>query len=175
MLFGTSSSLRSLLLRNIHRIAIETSKTPNPNFLKFIPVGHVVLGDQGTLDISGPQFSDVPFPPIQVSPLAKALFTVPGVTRVFYGSDYLSVAKQEQVDWDALKPEIFRIVSKHFDEKIPLLTEQASLCIHANHLESDDIDPNDPEVVQFIKEIIANRIRPNVQEDGGDVHFLSFD
>lgn len=49
---------------------------------------------------------------------------------MFYGSDYLSVAKQEQVDWDALKPEIFRIVSKHFDEKIPLLTEQASLCIN---------------------------------------------
>lgn len=129
MLFRASSSLRSLLLRNAHRIAIETSKTPNPNFLKFIPVGHTVLGDMGTLDISAPQFSDVPFPPIQVSPLAKELFTVPGVTRVFYGSDYLSVAKQEQVDWDALKPEIFRIVSKHFDEKIPLLTEQASLCI----------------------------------------------
>jgi hypothetical protein len=40
-------------------IAIETSKTPNPNFIKFIPVGHTVLGDMGTLDISSPQFSDV--------------------------------------------------------------------------------------------------------------------
>lgn len=30
-------------------------------------------------------------------------------------------------------------------------------------------------MVQFIKEIIANRIRPNVQEDGGDVKFVSFD
>lgn len=30
-------------------------------------------------------------------------------------------------------------------------------------------------MVQFIKEIIANRIRPNVQEDGGDVKFVSFE
>lgn len=36
----------------IQKIAIETMKTPNPNFIKFIPVGHSVLGDQGTLDIS---------------------------------------------------------------------------------------------------------------------------
>jgi len=42
-------------------------------------------------------------------------------------------------------------------------------------LESNEIDPNDPEVVQFIKEIIASRIRPNVQEDGGDVRFVGFD
>jgi len=42
-------------------------------------------------------------------------------------------------------------------------------------LESNEIDPNDPEVVQFIKEIIASRIRQNVQEDGGDVRFVGFD
>lgn len=54
--------------------------------------------------------------------MAQELFKVPGVTRIFYGSDYLSVAKQEQADWDSLKPEIFRIVSKHFEEKIPLLS-----------------------------------------------------
>ena len=41
-------------------------------------------------------------------------------------------------------------------------------------LESDEINPDDPEVVQFIKEIIATRIRPNVQEDGGDVRFVDF-
>jgi Fe-S cluster biogenesis protein NfuA len=39
------------------------------------------------------------------------------------------------------------------------------------YIETNDIDPTDSEVVQFIKEIIATRIRPNVQEDGGDVKF----
>jgi hypothetical protein len=82
-------------------------KTPNPNFLKFFPIGHHVLGEQGTLDISSREYSDV-------SPLAIELFKVQGVTRIFYGPDYLSIAKKEELDWDALKPDIFRIVSHHF-------------------------------------------------------------
>lgn len=46
----------------------------------------------------------------------------------------------------------------------------------ANVLVDDgEIDPNDSETVQFIKEILASRIRPTVQEDGGDVKFVSFD
>jgi len=31
--------------------------TPNPNFLKFVPVGAKVLGDEGTLDISSAQYA----------------------------------------------------------------------------------------------------------------------
>lgn len=43
--------MNKLVLTLSRNIAIETAKTPNPNFIKFIPVGHNVLGDQGTLDI----------------------------------------------------------------------------------------------------------------------------
>lgn len=42
-------------------------------------------------------------------------------------------------------------------------------------LDDDEIDPNDSETVQFIKEVLGSRIRPTVQEDGGDVRFVSFD
>jgi len=44
-----------------------------------------------------------------------------------------------------------------------------------NNLESTEINPDDSEVVQFIKEIIASRIRPNLQDDGGDAQFVAFD
>jgi hypothetical protein len=65
----------------------------------------------------------------QVSPLAQELFGISGVTRVFYGSDYLSIAKQETASWDSLKPEIFRVVSRYYDAKIPILSSDAELCI----------------------------------------------
>ena len=42
-------------------------------------------------------------------------------------------------------------------------------------LDDDEIDPNDSETIQFIKEVLGSRIRPTVQEDGGDVRFVSFD
>lgn len=38
-----------------------------------------------------------------------------------------------------------------------------------------EIDENDSEVVQMIKELLDSRIRPTVQEDGGDIIFMGFD
>lgn len=41
-------------------------------------------------------------------------------------------------------------------------------------IDDGEVDPNDSETVQFIKEILASRVRPTVQEDGGDVRFVGF-
>jgi len=120
------------------------------------------------LDIPSRQYSDV-------SPLAQELFDIDGVTRVFYGADYLSVAKDESVEWDLLKPDIYRVVSAYFDSKKKILSDNAVIGIELNNLESTEINPDDSEVVQFIKEIIASRIRPNLQDDGGDAQFVAFD
>ena len=50
---------------------------------------------------------------------------------------------------------------------MPLFTEE---------LPSDDtvINEDDSEAVQMIKEIIKTRIRPFVQEDGGDIKYIDF-
>lgn len=40
-----------LLKRNLFNLFIQTQKTPNPNFLKFLPISKVVMGDQDTVDI----------------------------------------------------------------------------------------------------------------------------
>lgn len=42
----------NLLLRNSFNLFIQTSKTPNPNFLKFIPVSKSVMGSYDPVDIS---------------------------------------------------------------------------------------------------------------------------
>ena len=84
--------INNILLQIRKGVSIELMKTPNPNFMKFVPVGHKVLGGEGTLDISSVEYSTI-------SPLAEDLFKIEGVTRVFYGSDYLSIAKDEDIDW----------------------------------------------------------------------------
>lgn len=38
-----------------------------------------------------------------VSPLARKLFNIDGVKRVFYGKDYISVAKGDEGDWNVKK------------------------------------------------------------------------
>merc|ERR1712238_493105 len=43
------------------------------------------------------------------------------------------------------------------------------------HKDSLEINDDDSEVVQMIKELLELRIRPSVQEDGGDIVFKDFD
>ena len=75
---------------------IQTEATPNPATLKFIP-GRTVL-DSGTMEFTDREQA-------ARSPLAEKLFSVPGVTGVFYGSDFVTVTKDDS-DWQHLKPAI---------------------------------------------------------------------
>jgi hypothetical protein len=69
MFIRNTKLFQSLVTRIMLNIQIESVKTPNPNFLKFIPVGREILGEKGTLDISSKQYSSI-------SPLAEELFEV---------------------------------------------------------------------------------------------------
>jgi Fe-S cluster biogenesis protein NfuA len=92
-----------------------------------------------------------------------------GVTRVFYGKDFISVTKKEEEDWKILKPEVLSVITEHYTRGQPLLLEDV--------VEPEDtkITEADSESVAMIKEIIQTRVRPFVQEDGGDLRFVSFD
>ena len=92
---------------------IQTEPTPNPATLKFIP-GRTVL-DSGTME----------FPTREAagrSPLAEKLFSVPGVTSVFYGSDFVTVTKDDS-DWQHLKPAILGAIMEHYMSGAPLLAD----------------------------------------------------
>src|SRR5258708_38689575 len=76
---------------------IQTEQTPNPSTLKFLP-GRVVM-EKGTLDFAGVDTA-------QSSPLAKRLFAVEGVERVFFGADFVTVTKAADKDWQARDPAV---------------------------------------------------------------------
>lgn len=100
--------------------------------------------------------------------MARSLFQIDGITRVFYGKDYISVTKEENIQWEVLKPEILGVITDQYTKGLPLFTEELPP-------EDTAILPDDSEAVQLIKEIIETRIRPFVQEDGGDITYLDFD
>lgn len=139
---------------------IQTEQTPNPSTLKFLP-GRVVLPN-GTAD-----FADVEA--ARRSPLARRLFDVEGVRRVFLGSDFVTVTRADDVDWQIMKPAILGGIMEHYTSGEPVLAEQAG----APSGEGDAAD--DDEVVAQIKELLDTRIRPAVAQDGGDIVFDRFD
>ncbi|XP_046925645.1 NFU1 iron-sulfur cluster scaffold homolog, mitochondrial isoform X2 [Lynx rufus] len=102
------------------------------------------------------------------SPLARQLFRIEGVKSVFFGPDFITVTKEsEELDWNLLKPDIYATIMDFFASGLPLVTEETS----SGEAGSEE----DDEVVAMIKELLDTRIRPTVQEDGGDVIYKGFE
>ncbi|XP_019369872.1 PREDICTED: NFU1 iron-sulfur cluster scaffold homolog, mitochondrial isoform X1 [Gavialis gangeticus] len=139
---------------------IQTQDTPNPNSVKFIP-GKQVL-ESRTMEFSTPAAAFC-------SPLARQLFRIEGVKSVFFGPDFITVTKESEVlDWNLLKPDIYATIMDFFASGLPVVTEEAPRTDTAPSEEDD-------EVVLMIKELLDTRIRPTVQEDGGDVIYKGFE
>ncbi len=137
---------------------IQTEQTPNPATLKFIP-GEIVLSE-GTADFKTASAAEK-------SPMASRLFGIDGVSGVFLGSDFITVTKLEDEDWQVLKPQVLGVVMEHYTSGRPMLL-------------ADDSAPEgdgeeDDEIVTQIKELLDTRVRPAVAQDGGDIIFERFE
>ena len=139
---------------------IQTEATPNPATLKFLP-GHTVL-QQGTAD----------FPSLESSgnsPLAKKMFGIEGVSGVFFGSDFITVTKNESTEWEHIKAAILGTIMEHYQSGAPILLEENVSPAHAGH------DGPDGKIVEQIKELLDTRVRPAVAQDGGDITFHGYE
>ncbi len=137
---------------------IQTEDTPNPDTLKFMPGDKVLKG--GSIDFSNVESSTN-------SPLAKRLFEIDGVSRVFLSSDFISVTKDSTLEWNTLKPSILTGIMEHYSSGLP-----------AVNIEEEGIGNNsdeDTETVKQIKDLLETRVRPAVAMDGGDISFCSFE
>jgi Fe-S cluster biogenesis protein NfuA len=143
---------------------IQTEATPNPATLKFIP-GRVVL-DGGTMEFATRETASR-------SPLAEKLFDVPGVTGVFYGSDFITVTKAGG-EWQQLKPAILGAIMEHYMSGAPLFADGTVTSDDAQDEEDEFYDEADAETVDMIKDLIETRVRPAVANDGGDITFRGF-
>ena len=62
-----------------------------------------------------------------------------------------------------MKAEIYAVIMDFFASNLPLLNEEKE------KTESTEEEEEDDDTVAMIKELIETRIRPTVQEDGGDI------
>ncbi len=143
---------------------IQTEATPNPEVLKFLP-GKAVLGE-GTRDFRSPEEA-------AASRLAADLFDIDGVTRVFYGPDFITVGKQADEDWAHLKAPILASIMDHFTSGQPLFADVGDS--DAGGHDEGVYEGDAAQIVAEIKDLLDTRIRPAVAQDGGDILFNRFD
>lgn len=164
--------------RGARSIFIQTENTPNPDALKFLP-NHRVLPETGLsapfVEYMNPRSTIAPPYP---SPLAAQLMNIDGVTSVFYGADFITVTKSADANWAHIRPEIFSLITEAISSGQPIVTvsdkQQQAAADGTEERDSLAYDENDSEVVGMIKELLETRIRPAIQEDGGDIEFRGF-
>lgn len=143
---------------------IQTQSTPNADALMFLPGRDVMPGGVGSAD----------FPNLRSaggSPLARRLLGVDGVCGVFFGAHFITVTKDESVEWAVIRPEVFEVVMDFFlDENNEVLSSDGDSGWSSDTAISED----DTEVVAMIKELLETRVKPAVAEDGGSILFRGF-
>ncbi|KIP04066.1 hypothetical protein PHLGIDRAFT_110100 [Phlebiopsis gigantea 11061_1 CR5-6] len=143
---------------------IQTESTPNDDSLKFIP-GVPVMGESGTAEFLDTRSA-------LASPLALRLIGIEGVTAVFYGPDFVTVSKDSETHWSVVKPEVYSILMEFFSSSQPLFRSEEDR--EAAGPQDTRILDTDSETVAMIKELLDTRVRPAIQEDGGDIEYRGF-
>ena len=152
-------------------MALRFTETPNPQCLAYhIPRGLSVeafLPDGVTCDVPHLYFSEV-------HPLSEALFDQyqKEVLSLFIAPWYVTVTKHTNVEWHPVDRSIGGFLGHYLMCRAggPVLPDKDYLLIE----DDTRVLATDSEVVQCIKELIKEQVRPMVQRDGGDVRFLHF-
>jgi len=147
---------------SVRNMFIQSQSTPNPDSIKFFP-GKEVMGANKSMDFSNIKEA-------RKSPLAKKFFRIEGINHVFFGPDFVSINKEEEADWQQIRPFVYSAFMEFYDSKQTIIDE----AYKEPEQSSTDPKEEDDEVVLMIKELLDTRIRPIVMEDGGDIHFRKF-
>lgn len=143
-------------------ISIYTEMTPNPETMKF--VANKLLYPGKIID-----FPDVES--AKPSPLAIELFGFPFIKSVFIASNFVTLTKTADTDWDDVIPAIRQFLKEYLEEGKPVINEEEVVVAKSD---GNAIDADDDDVVKRIKELLENYVKPAVEMDGGAIQFRSY-
>ncbi|MGN6567000.1 MAG: NifU family protein [Flavipsychrobacter sp.] len=142
-------------------VSIYTEMTPNPETMKF--VANKLLYPGKSIDFPD-ESSAAP------SPLAKELFAFPFIRSVFIASNFVTLSKTPDTNWDDVIPSIRDFLKQYLEEGKVVINEDQVVAKKESNVSSDDTD-----VVKRIKELLENYVKPAVEMDGGAISFKGYD
>jgi Fe-S cluster biogenesis protein NfuA len=145
-------------------ISIYTEMTPNPETMKF--VANKLLYPGKSID-----FPDVSS--AKPSPLAIELFGFPFIRSVFIASNFVTLTKTLETDWQDVIPTVRQFLKEYLEEGKPVINEDDVLAMKQEA--SNDVAADDDDVVKRIKELLDNYVKPAVEMDGGAIQFKSYE
>ena len=145
---------------------IETEHTPNPDTLKFLPGKKV--SEVGPIEFLKNDKS------IKVS-LANKILSLEGTVMVFFGTDFITVKKEKDLNWQDLKHGIISEINDYYSKGNNVVGRKdggfAKVLSESTPGTKPDLS-ND--IIDKINEVLDSKVRPAVAKDRGDITFKSF-
>ena len=133
---------------------VQTEVTPNPNSLKFLPGKKV--SNSGPYEITSKE--DVQ------NELVRNILSINGVEGIFLGQDFISVNKNDNINWDEIKHIVISLINDFYADGKEYVIDE--------NIKEEDLDLS--EIESKIVKILEEKIRPAVAKDGGDIKFKEF-
>ena len=134
---------------------VQTQETPNPNSLKFVPGKKV--SNIGSIELLKKEDTD--------NTLLRNILSINGVESIFLGNDFLSVNKNEKINWEDIKHIVISLINEFYSDGKDVILDK----ILKNN-EKKDLK----EIEKKIINILETKIKPAVARDGGDIKFVEF-
>src|SRR5688572_27179210 len=129
-------------------ISIYTEMTPNPETMKFVANKLLFPGKSA-------DFQDVES--AKPSPLAQELFGFPFIKAVFVASNFVTLTKTPETDWNDVIPTIRQFLKEYLEEGKAVINEEEVATIKKES--SNEISADDDAVVKRIKELLENYVK----------------
>jgi len=133
---------------------VQTEVTPNPNSLKFLPGKKV--SNSGPYEITNKEDMK--------NELVRNILSINGVEGIFLGQDFISVNKNENIEWDEIKHIVISLINDFYADGKEFVIDE--------NIKKEDFDLSEIELK--IVKILEEKIRPAVSRDGGDIKFKEF-
>lgn len=143
-------------------VSIYTEMTPNPETMKF--VANKLLYPGKSIDFPD-EASATP------SALAKELFAFPFIRSVFIASNFVTLTKNPDTQWEEVIPNIREFLKQYLEAGKEVINE--SLIV--KKADDNTVNADDTDVVKRIKELLENYVKPAVEMDGGAISFKGYE
>jgi len=148
--------------------SIYAESTPNPGVMKF--VANRMLVDKSIEITKAEQAKDIS--------VAKALFNFPFVKSLYLSSNFISIAKTDNVEWDMIAMQLRNFITDFLNEEVlknytENITEEEIIKSEVkSEVSTEKIEFTDKE--KAIIDLLNEYIKPAVEADGGAITFNSY-
>lgn len=148
---------------------IYAEETPNPASVKFVANKLLLVTGASAEYLSAAETSE--------APMAQKLFQFPFVKRVFIQSNYITITKQDVVEWEEIRDELRVFVTEYLNKGNAIINKLPEQKVAKDSSFKETVSINTQhtapsnDVENKIIEVLEQYIRPAVEQDGGLITF----